>query len=386
MVLRRSTRVIDGTKSKYFLKRTVEAAAIVSVKREITEEATIPIKSEDNSVKIPVKPEDDNIAIPGVKRDGSGLDDFQRVKEEDLDDGELLNLTAPNKRRKTTALTSEQTKRKGVPKSFYPIYEQVKLMRSIIVAPVDTMGCAEIPITLNKDTPLSPKTYRFQLLISLMLSSQTKDEINYKAMSIMKQYFTDNGFSEGITIEAMLWVDERKLDELIHSVGFHTRKANFIKRSVEILRARWNDDIPNTLEGLVELPGVGPKMAFLTLQKAWDLNLGIGVDVHVDRLSKMWNWVKNKKGPEETRMEMESWLPRELWTEINPDLVGFGQSICLPRGRRCDLCTLSKLKLCNNIDRSLIRKVEGLSKDKFDEMNKKLRFDPQPLIDIEDLG
>ncbi|ODV74508.1 endonuclease III domain-containing protein [Cyberlindnera jadinii NRRL Y-1542] len=358
--LRRSARVIDGTRSKYFIKKEAER----SVKKEVNEEV---------SVKKEVKNEDeDDILIP--PRDGV-------VKKESKEEGEEDVKIPPKKKVKL----SEGESGKPIPKNFYPIYEQVKKMRSLIVAPVDTMGCAEIPITLNKDIPLSPRNYRFQLLVSLMLSSQTKDEINYKAMANMKQYFLANGFNDGITIESMKWIDEKKLDQLIFSVGFHTRKASYIKKSVDILLSKWDGEVPNTLEGLVSLPGVGPKMAFLTLQKAWDLNLGIGVDVHVDRLSKMWHWVKNKKGPEETRVELESWLPRDLWTEINPELVGFGQSICLPRGRRCDLCTLSKLKLCGNVDRALIKKVETMGDDKLQEMNSKLRFDPTPLMDIEDL-
>jgi endonuclease-3 len=382
MAVRRSTRLIEGTKSKYFLKKgpkTTEtllpnlSATVVQDEIKVKqEEVQIPVKSEDGP-RIPIKKECE-ASIP-----------IKREIEDDLVPKINEESSSSTKKRKAAKIEVEQSQTE-VPRNFYPIYEQVKLMRSLIVAPVDTMGCAEIPITLNRDIPLSPKNYRFQLLISLMLSSQTKDEVNYKAMSNMKEYFLKNGFNDGITLEAMQWVEERKLDELIFSVGFHTRKANYIKRSVEILASEWEGDIPNTVDGLVGLPGVGPKMAFLTLQKAWDLNLGIGVDVHVDRLSKMWRWVKNKKGPEETRVELESWLPKELWTEINPELVGFGQSICLPRGRRCDLCTLSKLNLCNNVDRALIRKIEGLGSEKVDEMNKKLRFDPKPLMDIEDLA
>lgn len=366
---------MEGTKSKYFLKAraSVSANEVVEVKRE--DEPLMPVKVEEEHT-VPLKLEDGQ-AIPIIKTEEEGT--IPKRENEDS------RISAPKKKKKQKTQATDLPA-SDIPKSFYPIYNQIKHMRSLIVTPVDTMGCATIPITLSDDVPLTPKNYRFQLLVSLMLSSQTKDEVNYKAMRNMKEYFLSQGFNEGITIEAMQWVDEKKLDELIYSVGFHTRKASFIKRAVEILINEHNGDVPNTLEGLTSLPGVGPKMAFLTLQKAWDLNLGIGVDVHVDRLAKMWRWVKNKKGPEETRLELQSWLPKDLWTEINPDLVGFGQTICPPRGKRCDLCFLAKLKLCNSVDRAEIRKVEGMDKDKFDAMNKRLRFDPQPLIDIEDLA
>lgn len=284
--------------------------------------------------------------------------------------------------------TSEQP---GQPKNWQQIYELVRAMREKIVTPVDSMGCAMIPLTLHREydqiTPLEPKLFRFQLLVSLMLSAQTKDEVNYKAMRALVAYCKSVGFQDGLTVEAIMHIDEAKLDELIFSVGFHRRKAAFIKKAVVILHDKYHGDIPQTLEGLVELPGVGPKMAFLTLQAGWNLNVGIGVDTHVDRLAKMWGWVSKKcKNPEQTRLELEKWLPKQYWREINPLLVGFGQTICLPRGRRCDLCTLSKTRLCSNVDRSIIKRAENLSKEDYAKMNSTIRGDVSALIrDIEDL-
>jgi endonuclease-3 len=91
------------------------------------------------------------------------------------------------------------------------------------------------------------------------------------------------------------------LDGHIYAVGFHTKKAGYIKRTAEILRDQFDGDIPDTIEGLVSLPGVGPKMGYLALQNAWDKNLGIGVDVHVHRIANRLGWTESKT-PEETRM------------------------------------------------------------------------------------
>ena len=93
------------------------------------------------------------------------------------------------------------------------------------------------------------------------------------------------------------------------------------------------------------LPGVGPKMAYLCMSAAWGLTEGIGVDVHVHRITNLWGWHVTK-GPEETRKALEAWLPRERWHEINHLLVGFGQTICLPVGRDCGTCRLSERGLC----------------------------------------
>lgn len=255
------------------------------------------------------------------------------------------------------------------PENFIPIYSRVKLMRSKIVTPVDTVGCAMLPITVNEKfgilkDDIRPQDYRLQLLMALMLSSQTKDETNAKAMhNVMKYCIEEMNYPRGIVLESLLKIDEEVLDSLIHPVGFHSRKAKYVKLTVQKLLEEFNSDVPTDIQGLISLPGVGPKMGFLTLQKAWGVVGGIGVDVHVDRLCKMWKWVdQNKcKTPDHTRKELEKWLPHELWYEINPLLVGFGQVICMPRGKRCDLCLANDV--CNSVDKKILKKGINLRKE-----------------------
>lgn len=362
MSLRRSSRikVSSPVKSKFFKKSTTSEPHIL-VKKEEEEDSIDPINEIPPEVKLEVI-------------------DIKNEQEQEIPESPL-----PKRRKKTTSLKIELDP-KPIPNNFHEIYNHIKTMRSKIITPVDTMGCANIPKTISGEDELTQKNYRFQLLVSLMLSSQTKDEVNFKTMQKMKSYFQSQGFKDGITIDSMEWIEERKLDELIFSVGFHTRKATYLKKAAKILRENFDGDIPNTLEGLVSLPGVGPKMGFLTLQEGWGLNLGIGVDTHVHRLSKMWGWVKkDAKDPEVTRLELERWLPKEYWREINPLLVGFGQTICPPRGRRCDLCSLSKTRLCPNVDRQLLKKVKTLSPEEIEKMNSTIRGDISKLTDIEDL-
>lgn len=131
-----------------------------------------------------------------------------------------------------------------------------------------------------------------------------------------------------------------------------------------MLRDRWNGDIPDTIEGLTSLPGVGPKMAHLCLSAAWGRTEGIGVDVHVHRITNLWGWNKTRT-PEETRVALQSWLPRDRWREINTLLVGLGQTVCLPVGRRCGQCELGLRGLCKAAEHKKVTsgrraKAEGM--------------------------
>ncbi|KAI6714435.1 hypothetical protein JHW43_003095 [Diplocarpon mali] len=239
------------------------------------------------------------------------------------------------------------------PNGWAEVYAIVKEMRTMGAgrnAAVDTMGCER----LSQET-VTPVIKRYQSLTTLMLSSQTKDTTN--AMT-MKRLYTElpaykEGAPAGLNLENILAVDPKLLNELIWAVGFHNNKTKYIKATAEILRDQYNGDIPDTIEGLMSLPGVGPKMAYLCLSVAWGRNEGIGVDVHVHRITNLWGWHKTK-GPEETRLALQAWLPKELWLEINPLLVGFGQTICLPVGRKCGECELGLKGLCKAADRSKV--------------------------------
>lgn len=232
-----------------------------------------------------------------------------------------------------------------LPPHFKYIYLKLRNMRSHINAPVDSVGGSSVSITVAEQLGISkeeldPKNYRLQTLIGIMLSSQTKDEVTAKAMYNITKYCLENFGSRGISLNAMLQIDEPTLDTLIKSVGFHSRKAKYITQTCQILVQQFNSEIPTTPEGMMSLPGVGPKMTYLTLQKTWGRMDGICVDVHVDRLCKLFKWVDPKKckSPNDTRQELQKWLPLPLWREINSLLVGYGQAIDRPRAKVCENC------------------------------------------------
>ncbi|KAH9831301.1 endonuclease III [Teratosphaeria destructans] len=205
------------------------------------------------------------------------------------------------------------------PTDWDKVYAITTEMRKRVVAAVDTMGCEEAA-----EEHASPRDKRLQTLVSLMLSSQTKDPVTFAAMRNLQQ-----NLPGGFNLESLLEVEPTVLNSLINKVGFHNNKTKYIKNTAVILRDRFGGDIPDTIEGMISLPGVGPKMAYLCMSAAWGRDEGIGVDVHVHRITNLWGWHKTST-PEQTRAELESWLPRDKWHHINHLLVGFGQTICLP--------------------------------------------------------
>ncbi|GKT60138.1 endonuclease III [Colletotrichum tofieldiae] len=239
------------------------------------------------------------------------------------------------------------------PSDWESIYDAVKQMRlhgAARNAAVDTMGCERL---FHPDA--SERDRRFHILIALMLSSQTKDTVNAVAMKRLMTQLPPHepGAPGGLNLENVLAVEPAFLNELIWAVGFHNNKTKYIKATAEILRDKFDSDIPDTIEGLTSLPGVGPKMAYLCLSAAWNRTEGIGVDVHVHRITNLWGWHKTTQ-PEATRLALQSWLPKDKWREINWLLVGFGQMVCLPVGRKCGECELGLNGMCKAADRKKV--------------------------------
>lgn len=234
-----------------------------------------------------------------------------------------------------------------IPASFGPSYNHIVSMRLKIITPVDLVGCERIPLAV--DPAMAGRMLRFQLLVLLMLSSQTKDEITFGAVKALHEHFLAAGYA-GLCIDAIIDADEKEIDRLIGKVGFHNRKAGYLKKSAQMLQNNHEGDIPKLIEEIVALPGVGPKMGYLLLQVAWDIVLGIGVDVHLHRIANLLGWVRTKT-PEQTRAALEGFVPRDYWREINPLVVGFGQTVCLPKAPNCDVCELKTT--CKAVDRKV---------------------------------
>ncbi|KAJ6653746.1 hypothetical protein lerEdw1_008773 [Lerista edwardsae] len=237
-----------------------------------------------------------------------------------------LAYEAPDRPCAGEADETEATKPKWEPPNWERQLANIREMRAERDAPVDQMGAGKC---FDSDAP--PEVRRYQVLLSLMLSSQTKDQVTSAAMMRLREH--------GLSVDRILEMDDGTLGQLIYPVGFWKNKVKYIKRTTAILKRDYAGDIPKTVAELVKLPGVGPKMAHLVMDVAWQDISGIGVDTHVHRIANRLKWVKKEtKIPEATRQGLEEWLPRDLWSEINWLLVGFGQQICLPVNPHCAEC------------------------------------------------
>lgn len=217
------------------------------------------------------------------------------------------------------------------PKDFQKVWDMIESMRGDQEAPVDTYGAEFCCDPENSDR----KTYKFQSLISVLLSSQTKDPITFATMEKLIKH--------GLTVENMIKTEEETLRDLIYGVSFHNNKSKFIKKLAQILKEKYNSDPPEDLQELLSLPGIGPKMAHIYLQFCCNKIEGIAVDTHVHRIANRLKWATDTKTPENTRKELESWVPKEKWSDINLLLVGFGQTICAAVAPKCQQCKLNKI-------------------------------------------
>lgn len=215
------------------------------------------------------------------------------------------------------------------------VLANIREMRAARDAPVDTMGADQC-----WDKEAAPQVRRLHVLVSLMLSSQTRDQVTYSAMQKLR--------SHGLTVDNILSTPPDELGALIYPVAFWKKKVGYLQGACEAMRTHHSGDIPDTVKDLCRLPGVGPKMAHLCMEIAWGQVTGIGVDTHVHRISNRLGWT----GPggtttaEGTRAALQDWLPQDLWSDANLLLVGFGQQVCLPVSPKCDSCLNCVQRLC----------------------------------------
>jgi endonuclease III len=216
---------------------------------------------------------------------------------------------------------------KSPPANWEIVWSEIAQFRSKYKAPVDTFGCDRLA---SED--VSTEEYRFQTLVSLMLSPQTRDPVTAEAMRNLQAL--------SCSVDGICGLSEVEIMDAISNVSFFRRKAEHIRKTALIIRNSHDGHVPSDLPSLLALPGVGPKIAFLTLQVAFGIVAGIGVDTHVHRVSNRLGWA-TAKSPEATRRQLESWLPPTHWAPINALLVGFGQTHCTHATPQCGGCPVA---------------------------------------------
>ncbi len=183
-------------------------------------------------------------------------------------------------------------------------------------------------VTLVAATTSDP----FRVLISTMLSLRTQDETTAAAARRL--------FARATTPRDMLRLRASTIARLIYPVGFYRTKARAIRDVCQTLIERHRGAVPNDLDALLELQGVGRKTANLVLTLGFRAP-GICVDTHVHRITNRWGYVATSS-PNATEMALRRKLPPAHWLEINDLLVAFGQSLCRPISPHCSRCPITR--------------------------------------------
>ena len=183
------------------------------------------------------------------------------------------------------------------------------------------------------DTRIALKFYNpLELLIATILSAQCTDvKVNQVTVDLFKKYRSAKDYAES---------DLEKLEGEIHPTGFYRNKAKSIQKCCQELIKRFDGEIPNTLEKLVALPGVGRKTANVILGNAFGIP-GIVVDTHVQRVSQRIGLTKNND-PTKIEFDLMEIVPKEEWIHFSNLLVWHGRRTCIARKPLCEACSIRK--------------------------------------------
>ena len=177
----------------------------------------------------------------------------------------------------------------------------------------------------------------FRILISCLLSLRTKDKTTSEASARL--------FALAHTPTTLLKLSRRRIERAIYPVGFYRTKAKSIHAICNRLLEEYDGKVPESIEALITLPGVGRKTANLVVTVGYQ-RPGICVDIHVHRITNRWGYVKTRT-PEETEQALRAKLPRRHWITFNDLLVPYGQNLCQPVSPFCSRCKL--IEMCDRV-------------------------------------
>ena len=205
-------------------------------------------------------------------------------------------------------------------------------MKKILTGMTDTMNAVKPPrITALRDLH-NAETGPFSILIGTILSARTKDETTTKAVKALFLKYKNPKDLANAKI--------KDVEKIIRSIGFFHVKSKRIIEVSKIIHKKYKDKVPEDLDTLVQLPGVGRKTANCVLVYAFE-KPAIPVDIHVHRISNRLGLV-DTKNPEETEQELMSKIDKKYWIDINDTFVMYGQNICKPISPMCNVCKIKK--------------------------------------------
>ena len=182
---------------------------------------------------------------------------------------------------------------------------------------------------------------RLELLIAVMLSAQCTDErVNKETAHLFEKYETVEDYAEA---------DVDELAEELGSITYHNSKADYIKSSAKSMIEEHDGEVPDTMEGLTDLKGVGRKTANVVLQHGYDVVEGIVVDTHVQRLSRRLG-ITEEERPENIEEDLFDVVPEEDWQQYTHLMISHGRATCTARNPDCDDCVLEDLCPSSRLD------------------------------------
>ncbi|WP_428326131.1 endonuclease III domain-containing protein [Nitrosopumilus sp.] len=205
-------------------------------------------------------------------------------------------------------------------------------MEKILSKMMDTMNSVKTPrITALRDLH-DAETGPFSILIGTILSARTKDESTTKVVKVL--------FSKYKNPKQLANAKLKDVEKIIKPIGFYHVKSKRIIEVAKIIDSKYKGKVPEDLDTLVELPGVGRKTANCVLVYAFE-KPAIPVDIHVHRISNRLGLVETKN-PEETEQELMRKVDKKFWIDINDTFVMYGQNICKPISPMCDVCKIKR--------------------------------------------
>lgn len=170
----------------------------------------------------------------------------------------------------------------------------------------------------------------FKILVATILSARTKDTTTTKVVQGL--------FKEVSKVEDLDKLTITQLEKLLYPVGFYKNKAQYLKALPKVLKEEFNNEIPEEIDELIKLPGVGRKTANLVRAIAFK-KPAVCVDIHVHRIFNRLGMIRTKN-PFETEMTLRKELPVKYWIHFNSYFVAFGQNLCTPRKPKCSECPI----------------------------------------------
>ena len=238
-----------------------------------------------------------------------------------------------------------------------------KMAKKSVSKPVKAVATAAKKKPGNSASPLAPqriraildilrKTYpgavcalhhrnAWELTVATILSAQCTDvRVNLVTPELFKAFPTP---------KAMAAASLPELEELIRTTGFYRNKAKSIKGAAKVVVEKFGGKVPQTMEEILELPGVARKTGNVVLGSWFKIPSGIVVDTHVMRLSRRLE-LTTQTSPEKIEQELMKIIPKDSWIDFSHELIYHGRQICIARKPRCVDCTLEKL--CNSSDKT----------------------------------